>query len=111
MTYFKKFNDGDEKKQAKKKRSWKKNILSLEKNLFFSECFFYLPKLTVFFRNPQQSKARAGQKKTHVFFGNARPKSKARAHLKRGKKHSGLTAGCRPRFQTCCSLIKGTGPG
>ena len=30
-----------------------------------------------------------GRKKTHVFLGNARPKSNARAHLKQRKKHSG----------------------
>ena len=31
-----------------------------------------------------------GRKKTHVFFGNAQPKSNARAHLKQRKKNSGL---------------------
>ena len=36
-------------------------------------------------KNRQQFNARAGQKKTHVFFGNARPKSNARAHLKQKK--------------------------
>ena len=42
--------------------------------------FFYLPKLTTIGNNRQQSNARAGQKKkTHVFFGNARPKSDARS--------------------------------
>ena len=55
-------------------------------NLFFSKCFLYIPKLTVFFGNQQQSNARAGQKKTPGFFGNARPKSNARAHLKQRKK-------------------------
>ena len=46
--------------------------------------FFYLPKLTgFFFGNRQQSNERTGQKKTHVFFGNVRPKSNARAHLKK----------------------------
>ena len=49
--------------------------------------FIYLPKSTVFFENRQQSNARAGQ---NVLFGNARPKSNARAHLKQRKKHSGL---------------------
>ena len=41
-----------------------------------------------FFENRQQFNARSGMKKTHVFFGNhgnARPKSNARAHLKRRK--------------------------
>ena len=37
-----------------------------------------------FFENRQQFNVRAGQKET-------RPKSNARAHLKRRKKHSGLT--------------------
>ena len=46
------------------------------------KCFIYLPKLTVFFGNRQQSNARAGQKKYTCFFGNARPKSNARADLK-----------------------------
>ena len=48
--------------------------------------FFYLPKLTVFSENRQQSNARAWQKKTRFYFGNARPKSNARAHLKQRKK-------------------------
>ena len=39
-----------------------------------------------FFGNWQQSNARAEQKKTHVFFGNVRPESNARAHLKQRKK-------------------------
>ena len=41
--------------------------------------------------NRQQSNARAGQKKNMFFFGNAQPKSNARAHLKQRKKHSGLS--------------------
>ena len=51
--------------------------------------FFYLPKLAffrVFFGNRQKSNARAGQNKTHVFLGNALPKSTARAHIKQRKK-------------------------
>ena len=60
-------------------------FLSLQTNLFLFEMFFYLPKLTVFFGNRQQSNARAGQKKQIVFFGIARPKSNAHAHLKRKK--------------------------
>ena len=59
-------------------------------NLFFFGMFFSSTKIKWFFLNPQQFNARAGQKKTHVFFGNARPKSNARAHLKQRKKHSGL---------------------
>ena len=53
------------------KKTSKKNIagkifLSLEMN--FSDCFFLSHKLTVFFRNQQQSNARAGWKKKHMFF-------------------------------------------
>ena len=46
--------------------------------------FFLSTKIKfVFFENRQQVNARAGQKKnTCFFFGNARPKSNARAHLK-----------------------------
>ena len=36
--------------------------------LVFLRMFFYLPKLTVFFGNRQQSSVRAGQKKKHMFF-------------------------------------------
>ena len=54
-------------------------------NLIFFGMLFFLLKLTVFFGNRQQSDARAGHKKTLVFFGNARPKSNARAHLKQKK--------------------------
>ena len=50
-----------------------------------------------FFENRQQFNARARQKKTHVFFVNAWPKSNARAHLKQRKKHSGLI-----HKQNCC---------
>ena len=59
--------------------------------LFFFGMFFLSPEIDILFRNRQQSNARAGQRKTHVFFGDARPKSNARAHLKQRKKHSGLT--------------------
>ena len=48
--------------------------------------FFLCPEIDCFFKNRQQSNARAGQKKTHGFFGNGRPKSNARAHLKQRKK-------------------------
>ena len=58
-------------------------------NFFF--LFFYLPKSTVLFENRQQSNARAVQKKTHVFFYNALPKSNARAHLKHRKNIEALT--------------------
>ena len=45
------------------------------------------------FRKSQQFNARAGQEKNPGFFGNARPKSNARAHLKQRRKHSGLSPG------------------
>ena len=62
-------------------------------NLFFSECFFYLPKLTRFFRKSATIKcARWAEKKHMVFFGNTRPKSNARAQRNTEKKHSGLIA-------------------
>ena len=39
-------------------------------NSFFFEMFFLSPEIDCFFpENRQQSNARAGQKKTHVFFG------------------------------------------
>ena len=44
-----------------------------------------------FLSNRQQSNARAWQKKTTCFFGNALPKSNASSHLKQRKKHSGLS--------------------
>ena len=54
--------------------------------------FFYLSKLPVFFLEIRKNPMRVlGRKKTHVFFGNALPKSNARAHLKQRKKHSGLS--------------------
>ena len=54
--------------------------------------FFYLPILTGFFRKAAIIyNARDGQKTKHMFFGNARPKSNARAHLKQRKKYSGFS--------------------
>ena len=74
------------KKRANTKHSWK-NILYVSKlTWFFSECFLS-PEINSFFVNRQQSISRAGQKKTHVFFSNARPKCNGRAHLKHRKKH------------------------
>ena len=61
-----KVNEGDEKNKQKQTEPGKKNSLKI--NLFFFEMFFYLPKLTVFSENRQQSNARAGQKK-RMFFG------------------------------------------
>ena len=56
-------------------------------NLVFFGIFFLSTKIKcVFFENRQQVNARAGQKKTHVFFGNGRPKSTVHAHLKQRNK-------------------------
>ena len=48
-----------------------------EINLFLWNVF--ISRTSLFFLNTRQSNARAGQKKTHVFLGNARPKSNARS--------------------------------
>ena len=48
--------------------------------------FFLSTKIKCFLENRQQFNARVGMKKHMVFFGNARPKSNARAHLKQRKK-------------------------
>ena len=56
--------------------------------------FFLSPEIDFFFGNRQKSSARAGQEKKKCFFCNARPKSNARAHLKRRKKHSGPIYTC-----------------
>ena len=42
------------------------------------------------FLENRQHDARAGQMKNTCFFGNAQPKSNARAHLKQRKKHIAL---------------------
>ena len=61
--------------------------------LFFFGMFFLSPEIDWFFSEIGNNLMRAlGRKKTHVFFGNARPKSNARAYLKQRKKHSGLKA-------------------
>ena len=61
-----------------------------EMKLFFSECFCYLPKLTGFFRKSAKIQCARWAEKNTCFFGNARPKSNARAHIKQREKHSGL---------------------
>ena len=77
------------KKQAKKNIAGKEK-LSPEIN-FFSKCFLYLPKLTVFRKSSTIQCARWAGKKHMFFFSNALPKCNALAHLKQRKKHSGLT--------------------
>ena len=52
--------------------------------------FFLSPEIDCFFPKIGNNPMRALGRKKHVFFGNARPKSNARAHLKQRKKHSGL---------------------
>ena len=78
------------KKTSKKKHSWRNTFYLSKWNCFFFGMFFYLPKLTGFFSEIGKNLMRALGRKKHVFFGNARPKSNARAHLKQRKKHSGL---------------------
>ena len=84
--------------EKKKKHSWENIFISLNEfffwNGFFLEwfflgMFFYLPKLTIFLEIGNSLMRALGRKNT-CFFGNARPKSNARAHLKQRKKHSGL---------------------
>ena len=41
----------------------------------------------MFFLSPEIDCARSAEKKHMVFFGNARPKSNARPHLKQSKKN------------------------
>ena len=68
--------------RATKKTKLESSFFLLKYTFFFLGMFFLSPEINCFFGNRQQSDARAGQKKTHVFFGNALPKSDARAHLK-----------------------------
>ena len=49
--------------------------------LFFFGMFFLSPKID-FFSEIGNNLMRALGRKKHMFFGNARPKSNARAHLK-----------------------------
>ena len=56
--------------------------------------FFLSPEIDYFFRNRQQSNARAGQKKTHVFFVIRCLNLMRALILNREKKHSGLTMSC-----------------
>ena len=71
-------------KRAKKNIAGKIFFISRNKLVFFRKVFF-ISQITCF-GNQQQSNARAGQKKTCFCFGNAQPKSNARAHLKHRKK-------------------------
>ena len=60
-------------------------------NLFFFQNVFLSPEIDCFFPKIGNNLMPAlGRKKHMFFFGNARPKSNARAHLKQRKKHSGL---------------------
>ena len=70
-------------------------------NLFFFRNVFLSTKIDVFFSKIGNNSMRAlGRKKAHGFFGKARPKSNARAHLKQRKKHSGLIGyAARPSFR------------
>ena len=44
-----------------------KKFLFAEMNLFFSECFFYLPKLNVFFRKSAAIQCARWADKKHIF--------------------------------------------
>ena len=88
LTYLKKNNEGDEKNKQNENIAGKMFFIIFRNKLGFFRNVFYL----FYFGNRQQFNARAGQKK-HVFFGNARPKSNARAHLKQRKNNSGLRNG------------------
>ena len=60
-------------------------------NLFFFGMFLLSTKIKWFFSKIGNNQMRAwAEKNSMFFFGNARPKSNARAHLKQRKKHSGL---------------------
>ena len=74
------------KKKAKKNIAGKMFFLSPEMNSFFSDCFFYLPKFPFFLAISNNSMRALGRKKHMFFFGNARPKSNARAHLNQRQK-------------------------
>ena len=64
-------------------------------NLFFFRNVFFIHRNQMgFFRKSATIQCARWAEKTHVFFGNARPKSNARAHLKQRKKHSGLRHVC-----------------
>ena len=53
----------------------------------FLGMFFLSTKIKCFFfENRQKIQCARWAEKTHVFFGNARPKSNARAHIKQRKK-------------------------
>ena len=72
----------------KKKAKWENEI-----NLFFRNVFFLSRNELVFFGNQQQFDAPWTEQKKMFVFGDARPETNARAHLKQRKKHSGLRRG------------------
>ena len=73
------------KKQAKKNIAGKIFVISRNELGFFSERFLS-PEIDSFFPEIGNKLMRAlGRKKHMFFFGNARPKSNARAHLKQRK--------------------------
>ena len=73
------------------KKKQKKNITEffffLEMKLVFFGMFFYLPKLNDFFRKWATIQSARWAEKNTCFFGNARSKSNARAHLRQRKKN------------------------
>ena len=71
---------------SQKKHSWKKKKI-LKLNCFFPECFFIHQNKMFFFRKSATIQCARWAEKNHAFFGNVRPKSNLRAHLKQRKKN------------------------
>ena len=72
-------------KTSKEKQSWK-NVFYLLKFTCFLEIFFLSPEIKWgLFSEIGNNAMRALGSKKHMFFGNALPKSNARAHLKKRK--------------------------
>ena len=80
--------------RAAKKNKQNKNIAVIffifRNKLVFSNCFFYLPTLTVFAEIGNNLMRALGRKKRVFFSGNARPKSNAPLIYNREIKYSGL---------------------
>ena len=72
---------------TKKKKLEKIFVISRNELVFFRNVFLS-PEIDSFFEIDNNLMSALGRIKTHVFLGNARPKSNA--HLKQRKKHCGL---------------------
>ena len=82
---MKKNNEGDEKNKQKNIAANSFFFISWNKFVFYLNVFCYLPKLTVFSEIGNNLMRALGRKKHMFFFGNALPKSNARANLKQRK--------------------------